>query len=153
MSLINLHVLFPSGPPRVIPLDIDQLVIANKSQSAVLSFQVNNAYPPVVILNIRWFYSPNQPPTLHAVGFHFQEITHLSNRTMESTLTLSSDRLWLTIQNLVAVQPNDTETDSGRYFLQAMNEAGTDSSYIDLIVFGKNTLYLTITRNYDISRE
>ena len=126
----------------MIPLDIDQLVIANKSQSTVLSFQINNACPPVVISNIHWFYSPNQPPTLHAAGFNFQEITHLTNRTMESTLTLSSDRLWLTIQNLVAIQPNDTETDSGRYFLQAMNEAGTDSSYIDLIVFGKNMHFI-----------
>ena len=141
MSLINLHVLFSSGPPRVIPLDIDQLVIANKSQSAVLSFQINNAYPPVVISNIRWFYSPNQPPTLHAAGFQFLEITHLTNTTMESTLTLSSDRLWLTIQNLVAIQPNDTETDSGRYFLRATNEAGVSSSYTDLIVFGKKLGY------------
>lgn len=124
--------------PEVNSLDDDQLVTANISQSAVLSFQINiNAYPPIRTSNIHWFYSPDKPPTLHATGFQFQEITHLANRTRESTLTFSGDRFTLTINNLVPAQPDDPDTDSGRYFLQATNEAGVDSSYIDLIVFGK----------------
>ena len=72
------------------------------------------------------------------MGFQFQEITHLLNRTRESTLAFSNDSLGLTIQNVVPAEPDDPETDSGRYFLQATNEAGANSSYIDLIVFGKN---------------
>ena len=126
------------------PLGSDQMVTGFKSQSAVLNFQITNAYPPVRISDIHWFYSPNQPPALHAVGFYFQEITHLMTRTRESSLSFSSNVRRLTIQNLVQARLDDPETDSGRYFLQATNEAGTDSSYIDLIVFGKNIYHSII---------
>ena len=121
----------------MVPLDSDQRVIANESDAAVLSFQIVNAAPPVSTSNIRWFYSPNQPPTLFAEEFEFQEITNLMNRTRESTLSFSTDVLTLTIGNIVQARPGNPETDTGRYFLEATNEAGVDSSYIDLVVFGK----------------
>ena len=118
----------------MVPLDSDQRVIANKSTSAVLSFQIDNAAPPVSTSNIRWFYSPNLPPSLFAEGNDFQEITNLMNRTSKSTLEFTNGFLNLTIGNIVQARP---ETDTGRYFLEATNQAGVDSSYIDLVVFGK----------------
>ena len=111
-------------------------MIANESTSAVLSFRIDNAAPPVNTLNIRWFYSPNLPPTLFAEG-NFQEITNLMNRTSKSTLEFTNGFLNLTIGNIVQARPGNPETDAGRYFLEATNEAGVDSSYIDLVVFGK----------------
>ena len=124
-------------PPVVVPLDSDQRVIANESTSAVLSFRIDNAAPPVSTSNIRWFYSPNQPQTLFAEGNDFQEITDLMNRTNKSTLEFTNGFLSLTIGNIVQARPGNPETDTGRYFLEATNEAGVDSSYIDLVVFGK----------------
>ena len=121
----------------MVPLDSDQKVIANESTAAVLSFRIDNAAPPVSTSNIRWFYSPNQPLTLFAEGNDFQEITNLMNRTSESTLEFTNGFLNLTIGNIVQARPENLETDTGRYFLQATNEAGVNSSFIDLVVFGK----------------
>ena len=122
----------------MVPLDSGQRVIANESTSAVLSFRIDNAAPPVSTSNIRWFYSPNLPPTLFAEGqYEFQEITYLMNRTSESTLEFTNGFLSLTIDNIVQARPGNPETDAGRYFLEATNEAGVDSSYINLFVFGK----------------
>ena len=86
--------------------------------------------------NIRWFYSPDFVE-LFTDSFQFQEITNLVNRTSVSTLMFSSDRLSLTIGNIVQARVEGEETDQGRYFLEATNEAGVNSSYIDLTVFGK----------------
>ena len=121
----------------MVPLDSDQSVTANESTSAVLSFRIDNAAPPVSTSNIRWFYSPNQPQTLFAEGNDFQEITNLMNRTSKSTLEFTNDFINLTIDNIVQARPGNTKTDTGRYFLEATNEAGMDSSYMDLVVFGK----------------
>ena len=90
-----------------------------------------------MVNNIRWFYSADFAPSLFANGFNFEEITSLTNQTSESTLTFSSDRLRLTIGNIVQAITEGEETDAGRYFLEATNEAGVGSTYIDLIVFGK----------------
>ena len=59
------------------------------------------------------------------------------NRTSESTLEFTNGLLSLTIDNIVQARPGNPETDTGRYFLEATNEAGVDSSYINLVVFGK----------------
>ena len=134
-------------PPKVVPLDSDQRVIANESTSAVIGFRIDNAAPPVSTSNIRWFYSPNLPQTLFAEGNDFQEITNLMNRTSESTLEFTNGFLSLTIDNIVQARPGNPETDTGRYFLEATNEAGVDSSYINLVVFGKciHTCTVTVT--------
>ena len=126
-----------SVPPVVVPLDSDQRVIANESKSAVLSFRIENAAPPVSTFNIHWFYSPNQPQTLFAEGNDFQEITNLMNRTSKSILEFTNGLLSLTIGNIVQARPRNPQTDTGRYFLEASNEAGVGSSYIDLVVLGK----------------
>ena len=91
-----------------------------------------------MVNNIRWFYSANFAPSLFANGFEFQEITNRSSRTSMSTLTFSNNRLSLTIRNIVQARAEGEETDQGRYFLEATNEAGVGSSYIDLTVFGKH---------------
>ena len=90
----------------------------------------------MIVNNIRWFYSADFTP-LFANGFEFEEITSLANRTSVSTLMFSSDRLSLTIGNIVQARTEGEETDQGRYFLEATNEAGVSSSYIDVVVFGK----------------
>ena len=90
-----------------------------------------------MVTNIRWFYSADFAPSLSADGYEFQEITNLANRTSRSTLKFSDDRLNLTIRNIVQARAEGEETDQGRYFLQATNEAGINSEYIDITVFGK----------------
>ena len=124
-------------PPTVIPQKKNQTITTNETESATLIFEIVNAAPPVKDFNIHWFYSADFAPTLFANDFTFEEITSLTNRTSASTLTFSSDRLSLTIANIVQARAEGEETDEGRYFLEATNEAGVDSSYIDVIVFGK----------------
>ena len=100
----------------------------------MLSFRIDSAVPPVMVTNIRWFYSAGFVDT---DSNDFKEITNLATRTSVSTLTFSDDRLNLTIGHIVQARTEGEESDQGRYFLQATNEAGSGSSYIDLIVFGK----------------
>ena len=115
--------------PDVIPLVKDQRLSANESGSATLNFTIGRAHPPVDITNIHWFYS-NDSIT--------EEITFLKNRPgLSSIYTFSSDRLNLTINNVVQARVEGEPTDAGRYTLEATNEAGVGSSYIDVLVFGK----------------
>ncbi len=123
-------------PPNVISLAVNQRITANESQSATLSFSIENASPVVMVSNIRWYYSADF--VLFASGSEFQDITSLPSRTSKSTLTFSSDRLSLTIDNIVQARMAGEKTDAGRYFLQATNEAGSDNSYIDIFVNGRS---------------
>ena len=128
---------FLSVPPDVVSLVSNQRTIANETGFATLKFEIFNAAPPVIVSNIRWFYSANFAPSLFANGFEFEEITSLTNQTSGSMLTFSSNLLTLTIENIVQARSEGEKTDEGRYFLEATNEAGVGSSYIDLIVVGK----------------
>ncbi len=133
--------LYPTTvPPEVTSLAVNQRITANESESATLSFSIENASPVVMVSNIRWYYSANFALSLFASGSEFQEITSLPSRTSKSTLTFSSDRLSLTIGNIVQARMAGEETDAGRYFVQATNEAGSDNSYIDIVVNGKSEL-------------
>ena len=114
------------------------MVTANETESATLMFRTDNAAPPVNVINIRWFYSPDFASSLYENGAMFEEITGLNMRPgLASTYSFTSDRLSLTIGNIVQARVMGDPTDTGRYFLEATNEAGVDSSYIDIIVFGK----------------
>ena len=126
-------------PPIVVPLAPDQQVIGSETGSVTLSFRIDNAAPPVLLRNLRWFYAAN---------FHIddpyagEEITNLTNRTTESILTFSdfTDLRYinLTVSNIVQQRAGiGGETDEGRYFLIATNPAGVTFSYIDLLVYGK----------------
>ncbi len=127
--------LYPTTvPPNVISLDANQRITTNESESATLSFSIE---PVVMVSNIRWYYSANFALSLFASGSEFQDITSLPNRTSKSTLTFSSDCLSLTIDNIVQACMAGEETDAGRYFLHATNEAGSDNSYIDIVVNGR----------------
>ena len=137
MPHISISAIIPTVPPTVVPQVNSRRIVINETESATLSFKINSAAPPVMVNNIRWFYSADFAPTLFANGFNFKEITNLANRTSISTLIFSSDRLNLTIGNIVQARVDDEETDQGRYFLQATNEAGVGSCYIDVVVFGK----------------
>ena len=121
------------------------MVTANETESATLMFRTDNAAPPVNVINIRWFYSPDFASSLYEDGAIFEEITGLDTRPgLASTYSFTSDRLSLTIGNIVQARVMGDLTDAGRYFLEATNEAGVDSSYIDIIVFGK---FLLVTIN------
>ena len=124
--------------PTVVSLVNNQRITTNETGSATLRFEILNDAPAVRVSNIRWFYSANFAPSLFANGYEFQEITGLPNRTSKSNLVFSSDRLSLTIGNIVQGRSEGEETDEGRYFLEATNEAGAGSSHIDVTVFGKH---------------
>ena len=91
-----------------------------------------------MVTNIRWFYSADFAPSLFTNGYYFEEITSISSRQkLPSILLFSEDRLSLTIWNIVQARVEGEETDQGRYFLLATNEAGVGSSYIDMIIPGE----------------
>ena len=120
-------------PPTVVGLDDDQEIIANESVSAMLSFRIDRAAPPVPVEDIRWFYSAG----FSATPDGGMDITNLTSRTSVSTLLFSADLLTLTISNIVQAQTAGEETDQGRYFLVAKHPAGDQFSYIDVVVNGK----------------
>ena len=138
MPSISISTIILAVPPEVVPLVNGQMTATNATETTTLSFKINSAAPPVMVNNIRWFYSANFAPTLFANGFEFEEITSLANRTSVSILIFSSDRLSLTIVHIVQARVPGEETDQGRYFLQATNEAGVGSSYIDVGEFCQN---------------
>ena len=122
----------------VVPLTPSQRVVANVSESAVLSFCIDNAVPPVMTSDLRWYYTASAPsgvPNFNSTDF--QEITNLVSRTSTSSLSYSDDMLNLTVNGIVQALMMGDETDAGRYFLRASNPAGEDSSFIDLVVYGK----------------
>ena len=109
--------------------------MTNETESATLSFRIDNAAPPVMVNNIRWFYSSDFAPSF---DFDGSEITDLMKRPgLASAYSFSNDRLMLNITNIVQARRLGEPTDAGRYFLVATNEAGVSYSYIDLIVFGE----------------
>ena len=120
-------------PPTLVALDDDQEIIANESESAVLSFRIDRAAPPVPVEDIRWFYSAG----FSATPDGGMDITNLTSRTSVSTLLFSADLLTLTINNIVQARTAGEETDQGRYFLVAKHPAGDQFSYIDVVVNGK----------------
>ena len=103
----------------MLSLAVNQRATVNESDSATLSFSIENASPVVMVSNIRWYYSASFVLSLFASGSELQEITSLTSRTSKSTLTFSSDRLSLIIDNIVQARMAGEETDAGRYFLQA----------------------------------
>ena len=122
----------------MVPLTPGQQVIGNETDSSTLSFRIDSATPPVLLRNLRWFYVANFGSDPY-VG---QEITNLTNRTIESTLTFSDYTnmryINLTVSNIVQQREGIVgETDQGRYFLIATNPAGVNFNYIDLMVYGK----------------
>ena len=126
-------------PPNVTSLVTNQSITAIEGENITLSFEITNASPPVLTPNVRWFYTADFASSLFANGSKLHDITGQNNRTSASTLLFSSNRLTLTVSNIVQARTEGEETDQGRYFLQAINEAGVDSSYIDVILLGKQT--------------
>ena len=125
----------------MVPLAPGQQVIESESDSATLSFRIDEAAPPVLLQDLRWFYVAN----FSSDPFAGQEITNLTNRTAVSTLTFSDfvDMCYinLTVSNITQRQGGiGGETDEGRCFLVATNPAGVRFSYIDLLVFGMCTV-------------
>ena len=125
----------------MVPLAPGQQVIESESDSATLSFRIDEAAPPVLLQDLRWFYVAN----FSSDPFAGQEITNLTNRTAVSTLTFSDfvDMCYinLTVSNITQQRGGiGGETDEGRYFLVATNPAGVQFSYIDLLVFGMCTV-------------
>ena len=108
-------------PPLVVPESSS--VIGVEGNSSVLRFTVMNAFPPVIIDNVRWL--------LIREGI----ITNITNNAMvdNNILTFESNSTTqmysLTISN---IQPNYTS----RFNLSVSNPAGVDTNFIDFIVEG-----------------
>ena len=122
----------------MIPLSPGQQVIGNETDSATLSFRIDNAAPPVLPQDLQCFYVTDFGSNPYAG----QEITNLTNRTTESMLTFSEFTnmryINLTVSTIVQQRSGiGGETDEGRYFLVATNPAGVNFNYIDLLVYGK----------------
>ena len=125
----------------VVPLAPNQRVTTNVSESDTLSFHIDNAAPPVLTSDLRWYYTGRASGDLDITSSDFLDITNLTNRTSQSTLTYSEDLLTLDIGNIVQALNVGEETDAGRYFLRAVNPAGEDSNHIDVVVFGEFPLF------------
>ena len=130
-----------SVPPTVVALDDDQEIITNESESAVLSFRIDRAAPPVPVEDIRWIYSADFSMSPDG-GV---DITNLTSRTSDLRLSFSADLLTLTINNIVQARALGEETDQGRYFLVAYHPAGNRFSYIDVVVNSKFTFLIDAT--------
>ena len=109
-------------------------VIRSEAESAILAFRIDEAAPLVLLQNLRWFYVAN----LGSDPYAGQEITNLTARTTDSTLTFSdfanNRHINLTVSKFVRHRSRvDGETDQGRYFLVAANPAGVSFAYIDLL--------------------
>ena len=87
--------------PLVVPLAPNQRVTTNVTESATLSFHIDNAAPPVLTSDIRWYYTGRASGDLDITSSDFLDITNLTNRTAQSTLTYSEDLLTLDIGNIV----------------------------------------------------
>ncbi len=110
---------------------------------------ISNAIPMVDTSNIRWYYTTSAPagvPNFNSTDF--QEITNLMNRTANSRLRLSTDKLTLIISNIVHFIGSSMETDQGRYFIRASNPSGDVSNFIDLVVSGKLAIELVVAVFY-----
>ena len=128
---------FLAVPPEVVALN--QRVVGSHSESALLSFHIDNAAPPVLISDIRWYYTANTASgTPDFASEDFMDITNSTSRTSKSMLTFSEDLLTLNVSNIVQALLVGDETDAGRYFLRASNPAGRNNSFVDLVVFGKS---------------
>ena len=129
--------LIDTVPPVVVSLASGKQVVGEEGQSAVLMFRVDNAAPPVELLEgLRWIYSTDASPE------DGMDITGLQNRTTSSLLSFSeffNERyINLTVSNLQQGRfEGEDETDEGRYFLEATNPAGVHYDYIDVIIEGK----------------
>ncbi len=131
-------------PPHITRQTV-QTILATECGSANLTFMISNAIPMVKTSNILWYYTTSAPagiPNFNSTDF--LEITALMNRTANSRLSLSIDRLTLTITNIVQVIGGSLETDQGRYFIRASNPAGDVSNFINLVVSGKLTRALVV---------
>ena len=119
----------------VIPLESP--VIGNETESAILSFRIEQAVPEVLPQDLHWFYSPHTD-TVCCKGL--EEIANSTNRTSLSRLAFSDftgTEVSLTVSNMQGGSGSSTpETDSGTYFLLARNPAGSHFAAIRLIVFG-----------------
>ena len=114
--------------PIVIP--VNAVVIGVEGKSAVLRFNVSNAFPLVTIDNVRW--------CLNRGG----NMTDITNSTMIGGNKLTFDNNTLAFDsnsaaqiyslNISNIQPNYTS----RFILRVSNPAGVDSNFIDLIVEG-----------------
>ena len=113
------------------------MISTNESNTETLNFRVDNARPDVVIGDLIWYFSRGFADS--PFGSDAVDITGQPTNAPESTLTFSSfmnNEISLTITNIVQGRSEGEPTDAGRYFLVAVNPAGLNFNYIDLVVLG-----------------
>ena len=87
--------------------------------------------------DLAWYFSLDFADS--PFGSDAVDITGQPTNAPESTLTFSSfmnNEISLTITNVVQGRSEGEPTDAGRYFLVAVNPAGLNFNYIDLVVLG-----------------
>ena len=136
-NCIFMILLSISVPPVVVSLVPNQRVVANVTDTAILTFRIDCDIPRVLPFDLRWYYTANtMSGDPDFTSNDFLEITNLTNRTSSSMLTYSEDLLTLTVSDIVQALVGGAETDAGRYFFRATNPAGEGNGYIDLVVRG-----------------
>ena len=132
------YISFWLVPPLVVTPSDHQTIFTLENGTETLTFQVINARPPVVEQDLSWYYSRMYADSPFAEDS--VDITGRTNHTPQSTITFSqllNNEANLTLSSIVQGRTDQEPTDSGRYFFVAVNPAGMNFSYIDLIVFGK----------------
>lgn len=113
----NLHLLVsPTAAPELI--DVAD-VIGIRGQQIQLLFIVKHAAPMVVPNGTTWMFEPSNG-----------EVSKQLKSESDPRYTFSEDRLSLNISDLKF-------NDDGKYTFKAMNEIGTDSTSINLVVDGE----------------
>ena len=123
----------------ILSLNHNKRVLVTVNGKVTVAFQIID----VPVTDIRWYYTacpPTETPNFKSSAF--QDITELMNRTSDSTLTFSSDRLNLTIGKIVRAIDTVSQTDQGRYYICTANSAGYSNNYVDIIVRGKTSVNL-----------
>ena len=108
-------------------MPVQSPVIGVEGDSAVLRFNVINAFPPVTIDNVRWLLTRDR------------NIIDITDNTMidNNVLTFESNSTTQMYSlNISNIQPNYTS----RFNLSVSNPAGVDTDFIDLIVEGNHKI-------------
>ena len=125
--MLLLHLL-SLVPPVVVALDGDQVIVGLEEMSVSLHFRIDNAAPPVTPSNIQWLFSANFTDSPYDDGV--RDITNLNTLNEGTSVSYSENRRSITISNI-------SQSDEGRYFFIATNQAGVSYSHTDLIVHGR----------------
>ena len=128
---------FHAVPPRIVTSEDDQVISTIEGYTETLTFFIEDAHPPVIEQNIAWYFSrlySDSPFAEDAVDITGQ--TGIAPQSMLIFSDFVNNEVNVTLTNIVQGRSEGEPTDAGRYFLVAVNPAGLNFAYIDLVVLG-----------------